>query len=156
MEQAFPWLLKGPLPVDGIVRVVETLAFEFKGIVTDQWQASLALNCVEISHGKLALTRRADIDVRDMSGIVLATCKGRKDMVMCLTSLDNGLWASGSADHDVRIWNSSGREVAVLKGHERAVTRLCALSDGRLASLDVVGNVKVLAAWRVHCLVQHN
>lgn len=143
MGHAFQWLLQGPLPVDGIVHLVEALAFEFKGIVVDQWNASLSFKCVEISNGKLALTRRADIDVRNMSGVLLAVCKGHKNMVMYLTSLDSGRFASGSADCDVRIWTSSGQEVAILRGHERAVHRLCALSDGRLASLDLEGNVKV-------------
>jgi WD40 repeat protein len=144
MERAFKWLLGGPLPVDELACLVETMAFQFDGILVNEWNTSQAhIGIIEISDGKLALTRVSDIDVKNMSGDLLATCKGHRAVIMCLVALKHGLFASGAADGTVKVWASSGREVAHLEGHACTVIQLCALPDGCLASLDEKAIVKI-------------
>lgn len=144
MERAVKWLLGGPLPVDALACLVEAMAFQFNGVLVHEWHTSQAhIGVIEISDGKLALTRVSDIDVKNMSGDLLATCKGHRAVITRLVALEHGLFASGAADGTVKVWASSGREVANLEGHACTVIQLCALSDGRLASLDEKAIVKI-------------
>ena len=73
MERAVKWLLGGPLPVGELACLVEAMAFQFNGVLVHEWHTSQAPIGqahigIEISDGKLALTRVSDIDVKNMSG----------------------------------------------------------------------------------------
>ncbi len=50
-------------------------------------------------------------------------------------SLEHDLFASGSRDKTIKIWNfKNGKEINTLKGHSASVNSLAYLSDSLLAS----------------------
>ena len=74
-----------------------------------------------------------------------ATLEGHRLGVYGLAfSPDGALLASGSDDHDIRLWSSSGRLVAVLRGHTDLVRGLAFSPDGTmLASGGEDGGVRL-------------
>eukprot|EP00126_Sphaerothecum_destruens_P012575 Sdes_comp21546_c0_seq1m20162 len=83
-------------------------------------------------------------EVDDASGAPIFVCIGHTDTVCCIAAGNAGVFVSGSWDKTCRVW-SSGKCLAVLKGHEMAVWAILVFPNDDI----VTGSAdKTLKLWR--------
>jgi WD40 repeat protein len=86
------------------------------------------------------------------TGELVKILNGHTGFVMSVCSLGDGHIASGSLDHTVRVWDSSGVCLLLLEGHASYVTSVCSLGDGLLASASGDTTVRVWNAGSGECM----
>ena len=63
-------------------------------------------------------------------GTCTGTLTGHIEGITCLVDLPDGLFASGSWDNTIKIWDIKKRCVKTLIGHSNYITSLVVLPDG--------------------------
>jgi WD40 repeat protein len=65
------------------------------------------------------------------SGMNIASMKGHSEAVLSLASMEDEMWASGSGDNSIRLWDWSAEKcLIVLEGHLAAVTSVMFFKNG--------------------------
>ena len=60
-----------------------------------------------------------------------------------MAAIGNGRLATGAADHKIKIWSTTGQELATISAHTGWVWKVVRLTDSLLASSSEDGSVKV-------------
>ncbi len=74
---------------------------------------------------------------------------------LTIARLGDGVFATGGADHDIRIWTAAGDNVATLSGHSGWVWGLVAVGQNYLASASEDGTVRLWSVADGSCVVSH-
>ena len=70
-----------------------------------------------------------------------------KDWIWSITALQNGGFATGSADRTIKVWDRNGVNVKTLQGHTGWVLAIVELENGYLASASQDKTVRI---WNVN------
>ena len=147
------------------VRLYQDMAMACEGICTMKWvwrashftcvvampNGRVVTNCVEDMKAVLMVwnthlpreTWKFDLWGNDERPDYI-TLDGHVAEVTCLSVLADGRLASGSADHTVRVWDTTTGECSlVLAEHTEVVAGLSQLYDGRLVSASFDGSLRV-------------
>jgi WD40 repeat protein len=102
------------------------------------------INCAAVTcDNKHVVSASADFYLRVWQlsdGKCIKVLKGHTDDVLAVScsSTTSDLFASGSADKSIRLWNINGDCIQIINSHEAAVTGLAFSPDGlRLASCSI-------------------
>lgn len=86
------------------------------------------------------------------TGYNCITFNGHEQAVWSVIPLQDGNYASGSADRKIGIWNSMGTRLMTLTGHADCVRTVIQLPDGRLLSSSNDASIRLWSTPQYECL----
>ena len=142
---ALTWLLRGPLPVQGLATLVSEYGNVLEGHCCRVLEAHpRGVRMLATLPGLLAGSDYNVICVWNATTWTLVhTLKGHTREIMSLVTMSSHLLASGSADHTVRVWDTSIGACVHMFETRNYVCVLAAYPGGNL----VIGTGDILQLW---------